>query len=72
MDGCFWHMCPAHVRLPKNNRAWWVAKLEANVARDREKDRRLAELGWLSVHVWEHDDPVSASDLIAGLWSERR
>lgn len=72
VDGCFWHMCPAHVRLPKNNRAWWVAKLEANVARDREKDRRLAELGWLSVHVWEHDDPVSASDLIAGLWSERR
>ncbi|MEU8009105.1 very short patch repair endonuclease [Micromonospora parva] len=72
VDGCFWHMCPAHVRLPKNNRAWWVAKLEANVARDQEKDRRLAELGWLSVHVWEHEDPVSASERIAVLWSELR
>ncbi|MEW2328227.1 very short patch repair endonuclease [Micromonospora chersina] len=72
VDGCFWHMCPDHVRLPKNNREWWVAKLEANVNRDREKDRRLTGLGWLAVHVWEHEDPVSAADRVEALWSRRR
>lgn len=72
VDGCFWHMCADHVRLPKNNREWWVAKLEANVARDREKDRRLADLGWLAVHVWEHEEPMSAADRVERLWSRRR
>jgi DNA mismatch endonuclease (patch repair protein) len=71
IDGCFWHMCADHVRVPKNNREWWTAKLEGNVARDREKDRRLAEVGWTAVHVWEHEDPVSAADRIERMWVER-
>ncbi|MEU4473871.1 very short patch repair endonuclease [Micromonospora sp. NPDC023888] len=72
VDGCFWHMCADHVRLPKNNREWWVAKLEANVSRDREKDRRLTDLGWLAVHVWEHEDSMFAADRVEALWSRRR
>jgi DNA mismatch endonuclease (patch repair protein) len=72
VDGCFWHMCSAHVRVPKNNRDWWVAKLEGNVARDQEKDRHLAQLGWTVLHVWEHEDPVIAADRVAALWFERR
>ncbi len=71
VDGCFWHMCPEHGVLPKANREWWSDKLLANVERDRRKDDELAAMGWLPVHIWEHDDPVEAASLIHRLWSER-
>src|SRR3954447_24978979 len=47
VDGCFWHRCPKHGTLPRNNRDWWQAKLDRNVARDRAKDAALADLGWM-------------------------
>lgn len=72
VDGCFWHACPDHGVFPKNNREWWREKLDRNVARDREKDRKLSELGWTVVHVWEHENPVAASNLIEQLWKTRR
>src|SRR5689334_20593415 len=53
VDGCFWHRCPRHGTLPRNNRDWWEEKLARNVARDRAKDAALAELGWAVVHAWE-------------------
>lgn len=71
VDGCFWHGCPEHGSTPKNNSAWWAAKLAANADRDRRKDAALVELGWLPVHVWEHDDPARAAAHIAALWSQR-
>jgi DNA mismatch endonuclease (patch repair protein) len=58
VDGCFWHSCPIHGSLPKANREWWRAKLEANVSRDRDTDERVTEDGWIVVRAWEHDDPV--------------
>ena len=30
VDGCFWHGCPEHGTVPKQNRQWWIDKLEAN------------------------------------------
>lgn len=55
MDGCFWHGCPEHGTWPKANAAWWREKIEANVARDRDTDRRLAAAGWAVVRIWEHE-----------------
>ncbi|MFJ9803505.1 very short patch repair endonuclease [Streptomyces wuyuanensis] len=55
VDGCFWHGCPQHATWPKNNQEFWRAKIEGNRARDLETDARLAEAGWLSVRVWEHE-----------------
>src|SRR5262245_42382431 len=54
LDGCFWHSCPQHGVLPKNNREWWRRKLDVNRERDRRQDAALVELGWLPVHIWEH------------------
>ena len=71
-DGCFWHACPEHGVLPKANREWWKAKLEANVKRDRNKDSKLRQLGWIPVHVWEHEHVEVATDRIKKLWRERR
>lgn len=55
VDGCFWHMCPNHFSLPKNNRRFWKAKLKGNVVRDREVNLALTNLGWKVIRVWEHD-----------------
>ena len=72
VDGCFWHRCPVHGSLPKSNRDWWNAKLDANVERDRRHDRELSEAGWLVIRVWEHQDPISAADQIESAVLQRR
>ena len=56
VDGCFWHRCPRCYVAPKRNAAWWEAKTRRNVARDRRNDRRLRQIGYSVVHLWEHDD----------------
>ncbi|PQE01977.1 very short patch repair endonuclease [Mycobacterium sp. EPG1] len=71
VDGCFWHRCAEHGTAPKNNAAWWAAKLDANVERDRRKDRDLIAMGWLPIHVWEHQDPQEAASDIYEKWMER-
>jgi DNA mismatch endonuclease (patch repair protein) len=68
VDGCFWHGCPEHGMLPKNNREWWRAKIEGNIQRDRAKDKALGLLGWDVMHVWEHEDPEAAAERVEGLW----
>lgn len=57
LDGCFWHGCPTHGKLPKNNHDWWVDKLTANRERDERADRALEALGWISLRFWEHESP---------------
>ncbi|WP_287118250.1 very short patch repair endonuclease [Mesorhizobium sp.] len=67
IDGCFWHDCPIHGTSPTNNAAWWRAKIDANVARDRDTDARLVESGWTVVRIWEHEDLSVAADRIEAL-----
>ncbi|MFD0482351.1 very short patch repair endonuclease [Kineococcus sp. GCM10028916] len=72
VDGCFWHSCPEHAVVPRNNRGWWSEKLATNVARDRRKDAALLEIGWTPLHVWEHDVPGVAADAVEQAWEARR
>ena len=65
VDGCFWHRCPIHGTVPKANREWWLAKLDANVRRDRDTDARLRGGGWSVLRFWEHDDPDLAARAVA-------
>jgi len=55
LDGCFWHGCSVHGTSPRSNSAWWQQKITANQARDRDTDRHLAEIGWRSLRIWEHE-----------------
>jgi DNA mismatch endonuclease (patch repair protein) len=64
VDGCFWHRCPQHATDPRLNGEWWKAKLDANVARDREYDAALAAAGWIVMHFWEHEDVDSIADAV--------
>jgi DNA mismatch endonuclease (patch repair protein) len=54
VDGCFWHGCPVHFRVPDSNSAWWAEKIEANRVRDRRNDAVLARDGWKVIRIWEH------------------
>lgn len=64
VDGCFWHRCPMHSTSPRANAAFWEAKFDRNVARDRADDLALKEAGWVVIRVWEHEDARIAADLI--------
>jgi len=67
VDGCFWHSCPQHGRIPGRNSNYWEPKLENNVARDRRVDLELARAGWHVLRVWEHVPPHDAAVSIASV-----
>lgn len=64
VDGCWWHGCPEHGRIPKANADWWRQKLDRNVSRDRRNDATLAAAGWTVIRVWEHESPATAAAMI--------
>lgn len=55
IDGCFWHGCPKHFRLPATNVQYWVEKIQGNVSRDRQITRELKKKGWIVFRFWEHE-----------------
>lgn len=55
VHGCFWHRhegC-ALARIPKSNQEFWLTKLEGNKERDESNLRKLHEIGWETLVVWE-------------------
>jgi DNA mismatch endonuclease (patch repair protein) len=72
VDGCFWHRCPQHGTVPRNNRDWWLAKLDANVERDHRQVDELETAGWTVLRFWEHDDVGAAADAVQRLWTAHR
>ena len=68
VNGCFWHghgvampqvnseqliVNSECCKIPKTNREFWVAKIRRNQERDIEEQRRLAEMGWHCITIWE-------------------
>ncbi|MFY2560019.1 very short patch repair endonuclease [Corallococcus terminator] len=67
VNGCFWHGCPEHWSLPLSNRGFWEAKIAYDRRRDKDTDRQLAEHGWRSVRVWEHELAEQVTQKIAAI-----
>lgn len=55
LDGCFWHGCPEHGRMPSDPTGYWHAKIERNRNRDTAVDSQLNDAGWTVIRVWEHE-----------------
>ena len=68
VNGCFWHghhvalpqvnsgeriVNSSCCKIPNTNREFWVAKIRRNKERDKEEQRKLAEMGWHCITVWE-------------------
>jgi DNA mismatch endonuclease (patch repair protein) len=61
IDGCYWHGCPDHGRMPRSNREWWTEKLRRNKARDIQTASHLEGLGWAVLRFWAHEDPLDVA-----------
>lgn len=55
IDGCFWHGCAKHCRMPSSNMDYWQAKINRNVQRDRKINKELRSREWKVLRFWEHD-----------------
>ncbi|MBW8060005.1 MAG: very short patch repair endonuclease [Solirubrobacterales bacterium] len=64
VDGCFWHGCPEHGRIPKTNPAYWEPKIAGNQRRDEGQQRALEAAGWEVIRIWEHVAPENATQQI--------
>ena len=55
VHGCFWHRHPGcHLaRTPKSRVDFWHAKLDGNRNRDLLTQRKLCQLGWRWLVIWE-------------------
>ncbi len=54
VNGCFWHHCPeCQHDYPKNNRQFWIDKLNRNKLRDIRKIEELEIIGWKAIVIWE-------------------
>ncbi|MFJ4988117.1 very short patch repair endonuclease [Streptomyces sp. NPDC088732] len=65
LDGCFWHGCPQHATSPRSNAEWWRAKLDKNMARDRETTAHMSAAGWTVLRFWEHETPGDVAHRVA-------
>lgn len=55
VDGCFWHGCRYHCRLPASNESYWHPKILRNQLRDKSVTRELRKRGWRVLRIWEHE-----------------
>ena len=84
VNGCFWHghgVTKSQMddgqwimdnseccKIPKTNREFWVAKIRRNQERDIEEQKRLAEMGWHCITVWECElKPSKREDTLKSL-----
>ena len=69
-DGCFWHRCPEHGRMPEDNRGYWEPKLARNAARDQMAQLELRRMGIRPIRFWEHE--LRAKSIEAAMRRVRR
>jgi len=72
VDGCYWHGCPEHFKMPATNIDYWTAKIGRNGARDLETTAQLEGRGWLVLRFWEHEPSDAVAARIVNLVGERR
>ena len=57
VDGEFWHgkdFDKTKDKL-KNNKDYWIEKIEENIKRDIKNDQLLRQIDWIPVHFWSND-----------------
>lgn len=70
VNGCFWHAhkgCKWFVP-PKSNTDFWGKKFAYNIERDKRNYKKLEDLGWRVIIVWEceirHSDSQRSLELL--------
>ena len=75
-DSEFWHGKKLlEGEVPVTNSSFWIDKLQGNIKRDREVNKKLCDEGWLVLRFWNTDllrnssSCADALDLRLGAWS---
>lgn len=57
VDGEFWHGKDFNVNKEKlrNNKSYWIEKIEENIQRDIKNDNLLRQMDWIPLHFWSND-----------------
>lgn len=57
VNGEFWHGYDWENRKKKlkRNRDYWIDKIEENIKRDEQNNKKLIQMGWVPIHFWEKD-----------------
>jgi len=55
VDGCFWHGCEKHCRIPSSNQDYWLAKINRNKERDIAVTVAFQKRNWKVIRIWEHE-----------------
>ena len=65
VHGCFWHHHDCdYFKWPKTRPDFWRDKIGQNVERDKKAIRKLQDMGWRVLVVWECS--LKSKDLIVG------
>ncbi len=75
-DSEFWHGYDweNHKTDIKNNREFWLTKIERNIARDKEVNEYLLSHGWKVIRFWGkqiESDVVACADVIEAEFREK-
>ena len=65
-DGEFWHGKNWNTKRDriKTNRAYWLPKIERNIARDNENEKKLLSMGWIVFRFWGEDISKHLNDCV--------
>jgi len=57
IDGEFWHGKDFEQRKTKlkNNKDYWIEKIQENIDRDLKNDKLLRQMDWYPIHFWSND-----------------
>lgn len=57
IDGEFWHGKDFEQRKTKlkNNKDYWIEKIQENIDRDLRNDKLLRQMDWYPIHFWSND-----------------
>jgi DNA mismatch endonuclease (patch repair protein) len=70
VNGCFWHMHGCRLSaIPSTRRDFWIRKLEGNRTRDAVNLKKLSEMGWTAVTLWECELEVNIENALSPLLS---
>jgi DNA mismatch endonuclease (patch repair protein) len=65
-DGELWHGKDWTIKREtiKTNRDYWIPKIERNMARDNENERKLENMGWTVIRFWGKEIKKNLMDCV--------
>jgi len=55
IQGCFFHNCPKHGKLPKINKILWAKNFKRIKQWDKKVKVHYLKQGWIVIDIWEHE-----------------